>query len=158
MKGWGCFDDPDTGARPIRKNYYGFKTHKTPKLPATAAEYPHIDWNKIKEEVEILKEFEEELFKIPLKVKYKFFDNPLQRAMRSDLRTVHSSGKVIVKADKTRNFYAVPPNFYNETVLSSIGSDYAEVDEAELDRVNQEAAELAAVSYTHLTLPTKRIV
>ena len=142
LKGWGCFDDPTTGARPVRKNYYGFKTNKTPKLP-TAAEFPHIDWSKIKEEVEILKEFEEELFKIPTKVKFKFFDNPLQRTMRNDLRTVHSSGKVIVKADKTRNFYAVPPKYYNDVVLSNIGVDYAEVGQDELDRVNHEAAELA---------------
>ena len=109
LKGWGCFDDPTTGARPIRKENYGFKTEKTPKLP-TEGEYPHIDWGKVKNEVQMLKEFEEELFKIPKKVKFRFFDNPLQRDMRADLKKVKNSGRVVVKADKTRNFYAVPPN------------------------------------------------
>ena len=64
LKGWGCFDNPRTGARPTRKETYGFKSAKTPKLPIDA-EYPHIDWGKVKPEVEILKEFEEELFKVP---------------------------------------------------------------------------------------------
>ena len=75
LKGWGCFDDPTTGARPVRKEYYGFKTGKTPKLP-TEAEYPHIDWSKVKEEVEILKDFEEELFKIPKKSNLDFLITP----------------------------------------------------------------------------------
>ena len=73
-------------------------------------EYPHIDWGKVKPEVELLKEFEEELFKVPKKVKFKLFDNPLQKTMREDLKRVKNSGKVVVKADKTRNVYGVPPN------------------------------------------------
>ena len=65
LKGWGCFDRPD-GSRPTRKETYGFKTDKTPQLPKDG-EYPHINWGKVKQEVEILKDFEEELFKIPTK-------------------------------------------------------------------------------------------
>ena len=72
LKGWGCFDNPTARARPPRKEYYGFKTAKTPKLP-TEAEYPHVNWGKVKDEVEMLKEFEEELFKIPKKVRFRFF-------------------------------------------------------------------------------------
>ena len=111
LKGWGCFDNPQTGARPTRKETFGFKTNKTPKLPMTGAEYPHIDWGKVRPEVEMLKEFEEELFKIPTRVKFRYYDNPLQRAMREDLKKVKDSGRVVVKADKTRNFYGVPPEF-----------------------------------------------
>ena len=144
LKGWGCFDRPD-GSRPTRKETYGFKTDKTPQLPKDR-EYPHIDWGKVKQEVEILKEFEEELFKIPTRVKFRYFDNPLQRTMREDLKRVKNSGKVVVKADKTRNFYGVTPQFYNEVMAFNIhgGGDYVEVDPVELDEVNQEAAELAA--------------
>merc|ERR1711923_31072 len=114
-----------------------------PQLPKDG-EYPHIDWGKVKQEVEILKDFEEELFKIPTKVKFRYFDNPLQRTMREDLKRVKNSGKVVVKADKTRNFYGVAPQFYNDVMLTNIESDYTEVDPAELDEVNQEAADLAA--------------
>ena len=71
LKGWGCFDNPRTGARPTRKENFGFKTDKTPKLP-TQAEYSHVDWGKVKEEVEMLREFEDELFKIPQKVRFRF--------------------------------------------------------------------------------------
>ena len=145
LKGWGCFDKPD-GSRPTKKETFGFKSAKTPKLPTTDAEYPHIDWGKVKPEVEMLKEFEEELFKVPTKVKFRYFDNPLQRAMREDLKKVKNSGRVVVKADKTRNFYGVLPKFYNDVMASNIhgGGDYVEVDPVELDEVNQEAAELAA--------------
>ena len=142
LKWWGCFDDPITGARPTKKETYGFKTEKTPKLP-TEGEYPHIDWEKVKNEVEILREFEDELFKIPKKVKFRFFDNPLQRTMRADLKTVKSSCRVVVKADKTRNFYGVPPQYYHYVMVSNINNDYAEVDQRELDEVNYDAADLA---------------
>ena len=116
LKGWGCFDDPLTGARPTKKETFGFKTNKTPKLP-TEGEYPHIDWGKVKHEVEMLKEFEEELFKVPTRVKFRYFDNPLQRAMREDLKKVKNSGRVVVKADKTRNFYGVLPQYYNDVMI-----------------------------------------
>merc|ERR1711978_472494 len=144
LKGCGCFDRPD-GSRPTRKETYGFKTDKQPKLPKDG-EYPHINWGKVKQEVEILKEFEEELFKIPTKVKFRYFDNPLQRTMREDLKKVKDSGRVVVKEDKTRNFYGVPPKFYDDVMAANIhgGGDYVEVDPVELDEVNQEAADLAA--------------
>ena len=114
LKGWGCFDRPD-GSRPTKKETFGFKSARTPKLP-TDAEYPQIDWGKVKPEVEMLEEFEEELFKLPAKVRFRYFDNPLQRTMREDLKRVKNSGKVVVKADKTRNFYGVTPQFYNEVM------------------------------------------
>ena len=55
---------------------------------------------------------------------------------------IKNSGKVIVKADKTRNFYAVTPKFYSEVMEHNIGKDYGEANPDELKEANHKAAEL----------------
>ena len=139
---WGCFDI--NGARPAPKEHYGFKSPKTPKLPKFE-DYPYPDrWPRIKEEVKMFQKFEEALFEIPKKVKFRRWGNELQDQMRRDLRNIKRAGRVVVKGDKTRNYYSVAPEFYDRVLQKNIANEYTEAGPGELQQVNEEAAGVAA--------------
>ena len=139
---WGCFDV--NGARPAPKEHYGFKSPRTPKLPKFE-DYPYPDrWPRIKEEVKMFQKFEEALFEIPKKVKFRRWGNELQNQMRRDLRNIKRAGRVVVKGDKTRNYYSVAPEFYDRVLQKNISNEYTEAGPGELQQVNEEAAGVAA--------------
>ena len=71
--------------RPTKKEYYGLKTAKPSSLP-TKDDFPHLQ-----EEVKLFKEFEDQLFGIPRKVKFKPYDKDLQKQLRQDIKKAKQS-------------------------------------------------------------------
>ena len=66
---------------------YGFKTHKCPPQDKD------------------LMEFEDDLQKMISNVQFRRVNNDFQKRLKNDIRSVPSSKKVFIFADKTKNVY-----------------------------------------------------
>lgn len=91
------------------KETYGFKSSKSPPP------------------VEQVKEFEDGLISLVQNVKFgESSNNPceFQRKLNSDIKKIKASKNVIVKGDKSLNYYSVNPQRYNELVLNTVTKDY----------------------------------
>ena len=80
-------DDVDDQTR--TSETFGFKTRKCPP------------------KVEEMDKFEDDLLKMIERVQFRKVTDDFQNKLREDIDTIRKSKDVIVRADKTRNFYAV---------------------------------------------------
>ena len=90
-------------------------------------------------------QFEKEFLDIPKKLEFRQCNNRFQREMKEDLKKMkrNDSNKVIIAADKTRNYYKCDLPKYEKMVVENISKEYKKADETELNEVNQKAAEIA---------------
>ena len=79
-----------------KKETYGIKSAKNP--------------DKVAE----LKNFELDLINLAKNVKYKKFNNRLQENLRIVCNNIKNQPNLIVPADKTSNFYVMPPDKHEE--------------------------------------------
>ena len=84
------------------KETYGFKSSKTP--PA------------IKE----MNTFENQMIKMIQSVQFTEHMNIFQQKLKKDIKVATSSNELIVKADKTANFYKMKPNEYQSLLEKNI--------------------------------------
>ena len=82
--------------------YYGFKTHNTPPL------HP------------MLKDFEEDLFKLVKSMKFKKVKNEFLSNLRKFKDEVRQCNDITLKADKTRNIYTLKKEDYNQLLSNNI--------------------------------------
>ena len=89
--------------------------------------------------------FEKDLLEIPKKLEFRAYTNQFQREMKENLNkmTTENPNKVIVPADKTRNYYACPIENYEKILTECITNEHRLANESELDEVNQKAALIA---------------
>ena len=85
--------------------------------------------------------FEKDIRKIIRNIKFKTngTKNKLQKEMNNDIRTMKSDSRLIIAADKTRNFYRVELEQYQKLVKDNVTSLYKKVDSESLNQVNAEA-------------------
>ena len=89
--------------------------------------------------------FEKEFLEVPKKLEYRKFNNMFQREMKEDLKKMktNDSKKVIIAADKTRNYYKCDLPTYEKMVTENISKEYKKANETELNEVNLKAAKIA---------------
>lgn len=88
------------------KQTYGFKTTVTPP--------------QSKE----LKNFEDDLFNMIRNIQFRATSNEFQNNLKKDVKTILSSDKVFVNADKSRNIYKMDPKDYRKLMQDNITKDY----------------------------------
>lgn len=112
-------------ARPERKETFGFRSSNSPPT------------------VKELQPFEDDIYKLIVSVKCRKVSNEFIDKVNADVDMIKSSGKAIVPADKTGNFYQLPVEKYQHLIERSITADYRKAPEETAQRINSEAAELA---------------
>ena len=108
-----------------RKETYGFNT--------TCPAPPDPD----------LKRFEELMFEMLNKIKSRPIHNKYQRDLKEKVQEIDDCPDVIVSADKTANYYRIPPDQYNKLLTDSVTKDYQKIEQDIEDKINREAAEIA---------------
>ena len=104
------FLNPDK--KPKQTETFGFKTRNMA---------PHI-----KE----LTNFEQDMTQLIQNIKFKPHNNPLQTKLKQDTNQIKTGNKVLVKADKTTNFYKLDSNDYNKLLHENITKTYKKAEES----------------------------
>lgn len=126
---WRAFFYLNPEKKPALKETYGFKTRKT---PTTANE---------------LKTFEDGMLQIIQNIEFHRNVNHFQRQMKRDIENIDNN-KLLVKADKTNNFYQMTPDDYMKLLKSNITQTYKKSNWKTVNEINSEAKTLA----NHLNL------
>ena len=104
---------------------FGFKTHKCPPQ--------HQD----------LHNFENDLLEMIQNITFKPVQNQFQDQLRNDIKTINSSNKAFIPADKTRNFYEMNKESHDKLFIENITKTYKKTDQTTYERINKEAKSLA---------------
>jgi len=117
------YDHPET-ARGTKVNY-GFKSNKTPP------------------QNQHLAPFENDLYELTRKIEFKCVQNRFQQQLKSDIREIKQSDKVLVPADKTNNLYKLSVEEYNKLLTDNISKSYKKTKPSAINKVNKEAKSIA---------------
>ena len=90
-----------------------------------------------------LKGFEEDLFGILGRLEERRNNNVVQIKIREDLEKLKGVDRVLVKSDKTNNWYQLEPGEYRKQLRNLITQDYRLAEEEQVDNIDFQAAELA---------------
>ena len=71
-----------------------------------------------------LMEFEDDLRRMISNVQFRRANNDSQNRLKNDIRSIQSSKKVFVFADKTRNIYKMKKSFYEKRLTDNITKTY----------------------------------
>ena len=126
--GWAVHfvNEPDD-AEDKRENY-GFKSGSAPPRVA----------------LEEIKGLYEDLCEMVGNIKFKDrVNNQFQNGLKKWLRSVNTEKKVLIAADKTDNYYYLPPNNLSKIVRNNVTKDYKVVKEEQVDKVNLDTLKLA---------------
>ena len=120
-------DHPDVQDVLNNRNNFGFKSgDMAPEIPE-------------------LVPFEQDIYDMISKVDFRHYHNSFLDDLAKDLADVSqkNANKVIVAADKTRNLYKCNAEWYRKTVRTEITKDYRGVEDSEVNKANEEAADIA---------------
>ena len=100
------------------KENFGFKTTNNPPV------------------IEELKEFEDGMTKIIQKVKFKNIKCQFQEDLNDDIKSIKSDSRLLVKADKSTNFYKLETTKYNQLLHDNITKTYKKGEINQLNNID----------------------
>ena len=104
----------------IKKETFGFNTSKAaPVLPE-------------------LKTLEDNLFNLVKGIEFREHNNSFQNKLKHDVRDIRNEEKVLIKADKTTNFYKMEKAEYEEHMHRNITKDYKKANNDDFKKVTKE--------------------
>lgn len=121
---WKAFFHLNPEIRTGLNNNYGFESRRS---PPTVTE---------------LTEFEDKLLNLVQNVTFTNKTNKFQQQLQNDLKAIKQCNKIIVKADKTNNFYKMKPAEYKMLVDKNIMQTYKKADTNSLKNINKQASKI----------------
>ena len=111
-----------------KKQTFGFKTTKSPPF------------------VEEMKNFEESMLKLVSDIKFK--DNPrtdsFQKKLSTDIENdIKGSSEMLIKADKTSNFYRMKPDAYDNMLHDNVTKTYRKIDSEAVTNIEKKSKAIA---------------
>ena len=88
--------------------------------------------------IDELKPFEEDMFQLVENVTFKQVRSAFQDKLRRDVKSINSSKKVLVFADKTRNLYEMDKGQYEKMLRENITKTYRKADDKTEENINHE--------------------
>ena len=88
--------------------------------------------------IDELKPFEEDMFQLVENVTFKQVRSAFQDKLRRDVKSINSSKKVLVFADKTRNLYEMDKGQYEKMLRENITKMYRKADDKTEENINHE--------------------
>ena len=98
---------------------YGLKSPKTPPV------------------VKELAAFEDDLWKIVTRLKFRRVNCEFQNKLKEDIKNVKNSNKVYVSADKTSNIYKTPREQYENLLTNAVTATYKKAKPKIADKINK---------------------
>ena len=117
--------DSDSDSDTPPTNYYGFPSPISPPV------------------VPELASFETDLWRLVDSVNFTDHRSNFQKRLLFDLRNIKKCKNIVVPADKTRNYYEVKPERYEELLNNNITANYKKCDTDLAKTINNEARNLA---------------
>ena len=87
--------------------------------------------------------FEDDLHKLVKDIEFRPVRNNFQNDLKAQIRKIHESQDVIIKADKSKNLYSVPIQEYNVLLENNITTEYKKTNDERIKKVNIEASKIA---------------
>ena len=104
----------------IKKETFGFNTSKAaPIIPK-------------------LKTLEDNLLKLVKDIEFREHNNSFQNKLKHDARNIKNEEKVLIKADKTTNYYKMEKDDYKEHMHRSVTKDYKKAGNDDFNNVTKE--------------------
>ena len=123
---WKAFFYLNPSAKAEIEETYGFNSTRTP---------PYIPE---------MKHFEEKMETLIKNIKFRKHTNNFQSMLKNKIKNIVSDDKVLVKADKTSNFYKMNPDDYKEMLEKNIQTAYKKAPADVSDSINKEAYNIAS--------------
>ena len=95
------------------------------------------------DQVEELKVFESRMTDLIRDIEFSDQTNDFQRKLREDMKSVKEDNHLVVKADKTTNFYRMKPCDYKNLVNKNIQKSYKKANKGQEARINKDAKAIA---------------
>ena len=92
--------------------------------PKTSKETFGLNTSNPPPPIKELKPFQDGLIEIARNLQFRDVNDQFQKQLKDDLKTITNEKKVIVAADKTRNFYKMEKENYKELLNNNITKDY----------------------------------
>ena len=110
---------------------------------------PHEEENTVRETyglkspncpppIKDLMEFENDLFDIVKKLKFRKVRCEFQNKLRSDIREIKSSNSTLTPADKTSNMYRLPKERYKQILENAVTKSYKKTTTDKFNKINKE--------------------
>ena len=109
----------------------------------TTKKHFHLILQKAPPNIIELKPFHDELCDLGKNLKFRKFRNNFHRKLKTDLNKIRSNDKIIIKADKTRNYYETEKEDYLQSLRSCITSNYKKAKEDTIDNIAKGDKEIA---------------
>ena len=93
--------------------------------------------------VKELIEFENELFKLVKKIKFRRYTSNFQTKLQDDIKNIRSSTKTFTPADKTSNMYNLSKEEYNKLLHNAITSTYKKTSSNMKEDINKTGMKIA---------------
>eukprot|EP00117_Sycon_ciliatum_P010892 scpid56109/ scgid2016/ len=90
-----------------------------------------------------MKAFEDDLTSLVDNVTFRKVTEPFQTKLSNDIKSLTSSDNIVVKADKTRNMYALTKDQYSKLLRDNITKTYRIADDGMYRDINTDAKQLA---------------
>ena len=118
-----------------KKQTFGLPSNRAP---------PTINKENYGENFMDIKHFVSRIYRIVRITKFKKYTNEYQEELKKTLAEIKECKDLIIKADKTKNFYKVPREDYQKMLQDAISQEYKKTDSDLLDEVNVEAVRIAS--------------
>ena len=114
-----------------------------PHLSGNSKETFGLKTSKIPPTVQELRPLQNGLIEIARNLKFREVHNQLQNKLKDDLKDIKTEEKVIVAADKTRNYYKIEREKYKELLNNNLTKDYKKADDKLVDKITKEDKDMA---------------
>ena len=105
---------------------------------------PQINKENYGENFMDIKHFVSRIYRIVRITTFKKYTNEYQEELKKTLAEIKECKDLIIKADKTKNFYKVPKEDYQKLLQDTISQEYKKTDSDLLNVVNTEAVRIAS--------------
>ena len=95
--------------------------------------------------VKEMQPFVDDVIKMTRNLKFRHVKNEFMDELKEDIKSLKSTDKVVLQADKSNNFYLMEKPQYNALLEKNIQKEYRKAPENEINLVNQKSAEIAKV-------------
>ncbi len=107
------------------KETYGFKSNRCPPI------------------VKELEHFENKMMDLIQNIEFKDKTNDFQNKLKKDIKKATNTNDLIIKADKTNNYYQISPKEHEKLMNKNIQKTYKKATQQEESSINKEAKEIA---------------
>ena len=115
-----------------------------PQLPKSNKETFGLKTSKAPPPIQELKTFQDGLCVIARNIKFRRVNEQFQNQLKDDLKNIRNEKKIVVPADKTRNYYRMEKTNYIDLLNNNITKEYKKADNKIVDDITKQDKNIAS--------------